>query len=210
MTKKILALVLVSSLGGCAYRADLPPAAAAASGKNRPPPTPPAAEAAKPDDRPTRVGIRFYFKEPVPADWTIGTVSDGRTEAGVMPLCLLTHRLSGSRIILLLKSYLEPGADPKAYQRRVMGDSLGWLATMPPEFGAPGLFGDDPGTGYVGVGTFEGMDDRWLIAAGRWRADDHHAMFADMQKLIATVSAASTATAKGITDPTRQVCYDYY
>lgn len=208
MLKITATLALVSALSGCVYRADLPPTASGSKGRTRA-----ATNAVEPEkiaSRPTQIGIRFYFKEPVPKDWSISQAPGGQMEPALTTLCLLTNQTTGSRVIFLLKSYLERNADPKAYQLRIMGDAAGWLETLPQEFGSPGLFGGDPSSGYVGVGTFDGMSDRWLVAAGRWRVADQPKMFADMQAVVATMAATTTASDKGIADAARQVCHDYY
>lgn len=205
--RSLATLALAASLTSCVYRADIPPTPA-----RRDPSRLSAQTPEKEPARSSRVGLRFYFKEPVPDGWTVAGVAGGSLEPAVTPLCMMRNEATGSRVLFLLKSYVDPSADPKAYHERILADSEGWLATTPPEFATAAPLGGEPATGYVGVGAFEGAPSRWLIVAGRWRETDKDPAMKVMQDAVTRLMMTSTDSATGmrVAGNQRQFCGDYY
>jgi hypothetical protein len=201
-TSVLFALAVV--LSACEYRADLLPTPASAASRR------PTSRVGEPEAKThqTRIGIRYFFKEAVPKGWTIVREPGRFAEPTVTTLCMVRNEANGSRVLFLLKSYVEPSADPKAYQEAILANPDAWIAATPPSFSSDAPLGDDKGSGYVAVGSFEGQQSRWLIAAGRWRTSDQDAMAKDMQAMVIGLAATSTTT--DVADADRRLCGDYY
>jgi hypothetical protein len=189
----------------------------------QPYPTPPARQSSRPDpvtmtarpaseqgSRPTQIGYLFYFRQPVPDGWNIvETPHEDGPEATTSPLCVLT-RGDGAKIVLLLKSYVPADLTVDGYREAILADPNAWLARMPTAFRDPPPAGTEKG--FIAVGTFPGLDGRWLVGAGRWPVGDHEAMTGKMKDLFVSMAVTGTdARLDGIVvEPKKQICASYF